>query len=154
MNIAPDLLPVSTRDKGVVAFDGDDTLWVDSTDEQQWERHFKHLAVDRLPCRDMAPVFQARLKRDGLTIKGVRDALLAAARESCAASPPNEWMEQVQALPDIAGALKIEPAEGLNKALTALGLSGAALWIITKGDLIRQAIKLCAVRKVVPFLQT
>ena len=50
MNIAPALLKIPTRDQRVVAFDGDDTLWVDSTGEQQWERHFKHLALDRLPC--------------------------------------------------------------------------------------------------------
>ena len=90
----------------------------------------------------MAPAFHARLKRNGFTVEGVRDALLAGARERYAGNLPNEWMEQVQALPDLARALKVHPADGLDKALTALSLSGAALWIITKGDPIRQAIKL------------
>lgn len=142
MNIASGLLTGSTPDPRVVAFDGDDTLWIDRTGEQQWERHFKHLAVDRLLGADMARVFQARLKRNGFTIEGVRDALLATGRERCADSLPNEWMEQVEALPDLARALTVEATEGLDKALTALSLSGSALWIITKGDLIRQAIKL------------
>jgi hypothetical protein len=39
----------SERPCRVVAFDGDDTLWIDDTDEKRWERDCKRLSVEGLP---------------------------------------------------------------------------------------------------------
>jgi len=42
------------RSRPVVAFDGDDTLWIDDTDEKRWERDCKRLSVEGLPHPEMA----------------------------------------------------------------------------------------------------
>ena len=67
MNVAPAFLP-GLHDRPVAAFDGDDTLWIDSTEEQEWERRFKHLAADRLPHREMSDRFHAHLNDTSFTI--------------------------------------------------------------------------------------
>ena len=74
----------------------------------------------------------------------MRDALLASGRETCGDELPPEWQDEVAALPDLAQGLRIEPAKGLDEALAAFRDAGYVLWIITKGDVIRQAIKLAS----------
>jgi putative hydrolase of the HAD superfamily len=142
MNVAPHLSSMASCPKHVVAFDGDDTLWVDSTGEQDWEGQFKHLAADRLPSQAMERTFRAHLKENGFTIDAVRSALLASGRDACGEALPPDWLAQVEALPKIAATLKIDPARGLEEALECFSNAGHALWIITKGDVVRQAIKL------------
>lgn len=125
----------------VVAFDGDDTLWRDGFDEQDWERRFKHLAADRLPFPGMAERFKRLLDVHGYTIGGVRDALLESARQTSSDDLPPDWLEQVDALPDLCASLEIAPSPHIEH-VEALGRSGREIWIVTKGDLVRQAIKL------------
>jgi putative hydrolase of the HAD superfamily len=86
--------------------------------------------------------FRARLKQNGFTIEGVRDALLASGREAGPDKLPGDWLAQVEALPELASTLKIETPRGLDDALSRFSHAGYALWIITKGDVVRQAIKL------------
>lgn len=124
----------------VVAFDGDDTLWIDSTREQEWERRFRRLATLLSPS--MEPTFRIFLKQKGFTIAGVHDALLATGRAASAGELPPEWLNHVEALPKLAEALNIKRVSGLDEALSRFGDAGFAIWIITKGDVVRQAIKL------------
>jgi putative hydrolase of the HAD superfamily len=126
----------------VIAFDGDDTLWVDGMREQEWERRFKHLAADRLPSQKMAADFRLLLNDFGFTIDGVQRALLISGRKTCPGKLSMEWLDQVEALPDLAGRLDIRPAQDLAETIDLFQRAGHPLWIITKGDLVRQAIKL------------
>jgi putative hydrolase of the HAD superfamily len=126
----------------VVAFDGDDTLWIDDTDEKRWERDFEHLAVERLPHPAMTDALRRHLRASGYTQKGVQHALRASAREVCRGDVPAEWRAQVDAIPQLLGSLELRIPHGLDRALERLKQDGHALWVITMGDLIRQAIKL------------
>jgi putative hydrolase of the HAD superfamily len=126
----------------VVAFDGDDTLWIDDTDEKRWERDCKRLSVEGLPHPDMADAFRRRLREFGYTKEGVQRALLESGREICDGDIPTDWSAQVEAIPQCMEWLKLQCPRGLDRALARLKRDGHALWIITKGDLIRQAIKL------------
>ncbi|MDB5595158.1 MAG: haloacid dehalogenase [Hyphomicrobiales bacterium] len=142
MTVAPTLASMGPCEPSVVAFDGDDTLWRDGTSEQDWERRFKHLAAGRLPSRAMEEDLRARLKQTGFTIDGVRDALLASGREACGEQLPPEWLAEVETLPELAGTLKIEPTADVDEALDRFSEAGHVLWIITKGDVVLQSIKL------------
>jgi putative hydrolase of the HAD superfamily len=132
----------SERPCRVVAFDGDDTLWIDDTDEKRWERDCKRLSVEGLPHPDVAAVFRRHLRQHGYTPDGVQRALMASAGEICDGNIPGEWRAQVDAIPQCMHWLKLQSPPGLERVLTQLKQAGHALWIITMGDLIRQAIKL------------
>jgi putative hydrolase of the HAD superfamily len=140
----PHLTPAiaATGARRVIAFDGDDTLWIDDTEEKRWERDFQHLAVERLPHPAMAEAFRRHLRQGGYTLESVQWALTASAQDVCGGDVPLEWRAQVEAIPDLAASLKLRLPHGLDRALDRLTQSGYALWIVTKGDLIRQAIKL------------
>jgi FMN phosphatase YigB (HAD superfamily) len=58
------------------------------------------------------------------------------------------WSAQVEAIPEMTRALNLRYRSGGERLLERLRAAGYALWLITKGDLIRQAIKLSCV----PFL--
>jgi putative hydrolase of the HAD superfamily len=130
------------KPRRVVAFDGDDTLWIDDTDEKRWERDCKRLSVDGLPHPDMAQAFRRRLREFGYTQDGVQRALMESGREICDGDIPADWRAQVEAIPRCMQWLTLRCPTGLEDALARLKARGHALWIITKGDLIRQAIKL------------
>jgi putative hydrolase of the HAD superfamily len=130
------------RSRGIVAFDGDDTLWIDDTNEKNWERDCKRLSVEGLPHPDMADAFRRRLREFGYTQEGVQRALIESGREICDGDLPAEWVRQVDAIPQCMHWLTLRCPQGLERALDRLRARGHALWIITKGDLIRQAIKL------------
>jgi putative hydrolase of the HAD superfamily len=126
----------------VVAFDGDDTLWIDDTDEKRWERDCRRLSVGGLPHRDIAHAFRRRLGESGYTQESVQRALIESALEICGGDVPADWRAQVESIPQCMHWLKLRCPPGLEAALTRLREGGHALWIITKGDLIRQAIRL------------
>jgi putative hydrolase of the HAD superfamily len=126
----------------VVAFDGDDTLWIDDTDEKRWERDCKRLSVEGLPHPDMAQAFRRRLREFGYTQEGVQRALMESGREICDGDIPADWRAQVEAIPRCMQWLTLRCPAGTERALAQLKARGHALWLITKGDLIRQAIKL------------
>jgi FMN phosphatase YigB (HAD superfamily) len=130
----------------IVAFDGDDTLWIDDTDEKRWERDCERLSVGGLPHPDIAAPFRRRLRECGYTQEGVRRALIESAREACDGDIPADWRRQVDAIPQCMHWLKCSAQPGLDRVLRELRQAGHALWIITMGDLIRQAIKLSCFR--------
>jgi len=130
------------RSRPVVAFDGDDTLWIDDTDEKRWERDCKRLSVEGLPHPEMAEAFRRRLRELGYTRDGVQRALIESGREICDGDLPADWTRQVDAIPQCMHWLKLRCPHGLERTLTRLRERGHALWLITKGDLIKQAIKL------------
>lgn len=127
--------------RSVLAFDGDNTLWIDNTHEQQWERHFKDLRTASFPTSVMASGFCTRIREYGYSIVAVRKALLETADRG-PERMSDSWRRQVEALPQVARELKLEPAPGIHGLLTKLSQDGHELWIITKGDFVRQAIKL------------
>jgi putative hydrolase of the HAD superfamily len=137
-------MSISEVDKArrVVAFDGDDTLWIDDTDEKRWERDCKRLSVEGLPHPDMANAFRRRLCEFGYTQEGVQRALVESGREICNGDIPADWRAQVDSIPQCMDWLTLRCAPGLEAVLTGLRAQGHALWLITKGDLIKQAIKL------------
>jgi putative hydrolase of the HAD superfamily len=130
------------RSRSVVAFDGDDTLWIDDRDEKRWERHCKRLSVAGLPHPAIAEPFRRRLRELGYTPQAVQRALLESAREICDKDIPADWRAQVEAIPRCANWLSLRCPPELDAAIRSLQRQGHTLWIITKGDLIRQAIKL------------
>jgi putative hydrolase of the HAD superfamily len=130
------------RPRTIIAFDGDDTLWIDDIDEKRWERDCKRLSVEGLPHPGIAAAFRRHLRQHGYTQEGVQRALIASAREICDGDIPADWRAQVDAIPQCMHWLKLQSPPGLERVLTQLKEAGNALWIITMGDLIRQAIKL------------
>jgi putative hydrolase of the HAD superfamily len=144
----PRLDTAAKRARRVIAFDGDDTLWIDDTDEKRWERDCKRLCVEYLPHPAMADVFRRQVSAVGYTQEGVQRALIESAREVCGGEVPAEWRADVDAVPGLIASLNLRFPHGLEHALDRIGQNGHALWIITMGDLVRQAIKLCCF----PFL--
>jgi putative hydrolase of the HAD superfamily len=132
----------------IVAFDGDDTLWIDDTDEKRWERDCKRLSIDGLPHPGIADAFRRRLRQCGYTQEGVQHALIESAGEICRGDIPADWRADVDAIPQCTAWLTLRCPPGLDAALSLLRQGGHTLWIITKGDLVRQAIKLACF----PFL--
>jgi putative hydrolase of the HAD superfamily len=130
------------RPPGIVAFDGDDTLWIDDRDEKRWERDCKRLSVEGLPHPEMADRFRRHLRASGYTPEGVQQALITSAREVCDGDVPAEWKRQVDAIPQCLHWLKLQSPPGVDRVLMQLKQAGYALWIVTMGDLIRQALKL------------
>ena len=126
----------------VVAFDGDDTLWIDDRDEKRWERHCRRLSVGGLPHPAIEQPFRRRLREYGYTPQAVQRALIESAREICDGNIPADWRAQVEAIPRCADWLTLRCPPGLDAALQTLQRRGHTLWIVTKGDLVRQAIKL------------
>ena len=73
--IAPDF--AAERPCTIVAFDGDDTLWIDDTEEKRWERECKRLCVAGLPHPDMANAFHRHVSAFRLQLQeGVQRALV------------------------------------------------------------------------------
>jgi putative hydrolase of the HAD superfamily len=130
------------RPRAIIAFDGDDTLWIDNIEEKRWERDCKRLSVEGLPHPAMAERFRRHLRACGYTQEGVQRALITSAREVCDGDIPADWKRQVDAIPQCLHWLKLQSPPGLDRVLMQLKQAGYALWIITMGDLIRQALKL------------
>jgi putative hydrolase of the HAD superfamily len=130
------------RSRRIIAFDGDDTLWIDDTDEKRWERDCQRLSVVGLPHPGMAHAFRRHLREFGYTQEGVQRALIESGREICGGDLPGDWTAQVEAIPQCMQWLTLRCPHGLQRVLQRLRDRGHALWLITKGDLIRQAIKL------------
>lgn len=126
----------------VIAFDGDDTLWANDADQQNWERKCRLHDVEGLPHSGMSDVFRRYLREFGCASDGVARALEASCRDISAGELPSHWLAQVAAIPEMAVALNLRCANGVERVLDRLNQSGYVLWLITKGDLIRQAIKL------------
>jgi putative hydrolase of the HAD superfamily len=140
----PQPTPEITADRSnhIIAFDGDDTLWIDDTDEKKWERDCKRLSVEGLPHDGMADAFRRRLREFGYTQSGVQRALMESGREVRDGDLPGDWIAQVEAIPKCMHWLTLRCPDGLERALGRLKQAGHTLWIITKGDLVKQAIKL------------
>jgi putative hydrolase of the HAD superfamily len=132
----------------IVAFDGDDTLWIDDTEEKRWERECKRLCVAGLPHPDMANAFHRHVSAFRYTQEGVQRALIESAREVCGGDVPAEWRADIDAIPGLVASLNLRFPHGLERALDRIAQDGHALWIVTMGDLLRQAVKLCCF----PFL--
>ena len=130
------------RPRTIIAFDGDDTLWIDDTDEKRWERDCKRLSLDGLPHPAMAEAFRRQVRQHGYTDGSIQRALINSGREVCGGDIPADWQAQVDAIPRCIGWLNLHCSPGLDRVLRQLKQAGHALWLITMGDLIRQAIKL------------
>jgi putative hydrolase of the HAD superfamily len=126
----------------VIAFDGDDTLWANDAAQRHWERKCRRRNVEGLPHPGMSEVFRRYLREFGCASDGVARALEASCREISAGELPWHWLAQVAAIPEMADGLNLRCAKGVERVLDGLKHAGYALWLITKGDLIRQAIKL------------
>jgi putative hydrolase of the HAD superfamily len=132
----------------VIAFDGDDTLWINNDDQRRWERECRRRDVEGLPHPGMSEAFRRYLREFGCLQGGVARALDSSCRQICEGELPSHWSAQVEAIPEMTRALNLRYRSGSERVLERLKGAGYALWLITKGDLIRQAIKLSCV----PFL--
>jgi putative hydrolase of the HAD superfamily len=126
----------------VIAFDGDDTLWVNDSNQQRWENECRRREVEGLPHPGMSAAFRRYLREFGCLQGGVARALHSSCRDICEGELPPHWSAQVQAVPEMARALNLRHPKGVEGVLEHLKRAGHPLWLITKGDLIRQAIKL------------
>ena len=126
----------------VVAFDGDDTLWINDGDQRRWENECRRRDVEGLPHPGMSEAFRRYLREFGCVEDGVARALHSSCRDLCEGELPSHWSAQVEAVPEMARALNLRHPKGIEDMLERLKRAGYAIWLITKGDLIRQAIKL------------
>src|SRR5947209_51503 len=126
----------------VVAFDGDDTLWINDGDQRRWENECRGRDIEGLPHPGMSEVFRGYLREFGCVQDGVARALHSSCRDMCEGELPSHWSAQVAAIPEMARALNLRYQKGVESVLDSLKRAGYAIWVITKGDLIRQAIKL------------
>ena len=131
--IAPDF--AAERPCTIVAFDGDDTLWIDDTEEKRWERECKRLCVAGLPHPDMAKAFHRHVSAFRYTQEGVQRALIESAREVCGGDVPAEWRADIDAIPGLVESLNLRFPHGLERALDGIAQNGHTLWIVTMGDL-------------------
>src|SRR5436305_507691 len=126
----------------VVAFDGDDTLWINDGDQRRWENECRRREVEGLPHPGMSKAFRRYLREFGCVEDGVARALHSSCRDICKGEMPSHWSAQVEAIPEMTRALNLRHSKGIEDMLERLKRAGYAIWLITKGDLIRQAIKL------------
>src|SRR5947209_6413661 len=126
----------------VVDFDGDDTLWINDGDQRRWENECRRRDVEGLPHPGMSEAFRRYLREFGCVEDGVARALHSSCRDICEGELPSHWSAQVEAVPEMARALNLRHPKGIEDMLERLKRAGYAIWLITKGDLIRQAIKL------------
>jgi FMN phosphatase YigB (HAD superfamily) len=59
----------------------------------------------------------------------------------CPGELPSHWLAQVEAIPEMTRALNQRYPKGIERVLERVKRAGYELWLITKGDLVRQAIK-------------
>jgi putative hydrolase of the HAD superfamily len=133
---------VGEPSRHVIAFDGDDTLWVNDGNQQDWENECRRRDVEGLPHPGMSAAFRRYLREFGCLQGGVAHALHSSCRDICEGELPPHWSAQVEAVPEMARALNLRYPEGVEGVLECLKRAGHPLWLITKGDLVRQAIKL------------
>jgi putative hydrolase of the HAD superfamily len=126
----------------VVGFDGDNTLWINDDDQRRWESECRRRDIEGLPHPGMAAVFRRYLREFGCLQDGVSRALHSSCRDMCEGELPSRWSAQVAAIPEMTRALTLRYPQGLEGVLERVKRAGYALWLITKGDLVRQAIKL------------
>jgi putative hydrolase of the HAD superfamily len=126
----------------VVGFDGDNTLWINDDDQRRWESECRRRDIEGLPHPDMSAVFRRYLREFGCPQDGVSRALHSSCRDMCEGELPSRWSAQVAAIPEMTRALTLRYPHGLEGVLERVKRAGYALWLITKGDLVRQAIKL------------
>lgn len=93
---------------------------------------------------NMAQGFRRSLIECGYSLPGILTALFAAAKETDKASLPPNWVRTAEMLPPLMRDLSLKLAEGVETVLARLRSEPIDLWLITKGDLLRQAIKLAA----------
>jgi hypothetical protein len=108
----------------IVAFDGDDTLWIDDTEEKRWERECKRLCVAGLPHPDMANAFHRHVSAFRYTQEGVQRALIESAREVCGGDVPAEWRADIDAIPGLVASLNLRFPHGLERALDGIAQNG------------------------------
>jgi putative hydrolase of the HAD superfamily len=126
----------------VIGFDGDNTLWINDDDQRRWESECRRRDIEGLPHPDMAAVFRRYLREFGCSQDGVSRALHSSCRDMCEGELPSRWSAQVAAIPEMTRALTLRYPKGLEGVLEGVKRAGYGLWLITKGDLVRQAIKL------------
>jgi putative hydrolase of the HAD superfamily len=90
----------------------------------------------------MVAPFRRYLRQLGCPHDGVARALHSSCRDLCEGDLPSDWTRQVDAVPERKRALNLRYPEGIERALERIKQAGCDLWIITRGDLVRQAIKL------------
>ena len=122
--IAPDF--AAERPCTIVAFDGDDTLWIDDTEEKRWERECKRLCVAGLPHPDMANAFHRHVSAFRYTQEGVQRALIESAREVCGGDVPAEWRADIDAIPGLVASLNLRFPHGLDHLVAPFDQIGSA----------------------------
>jgi len=126
----------------IVAFDGDDTMWLCSPAQKSWEHACERQGIERLLNPPLEAAFRRHINGAGYSEDTIMRALFASAADLGGMSA--DWTRRAEKVPNLLRELKLELASGLELALQTVRDAGHRLWIITKGDLLRQAMKLAA----------
>ncbi|HEX2607190.1 MAG TPA: HAD family hydrolase [Flavisolibacter sp.] len=129
----------------VIAFDADDTLWINEPYFQETEKEFIALMEDYLPqhtsSRELLQVEIRNLPLYGYGIKGYTLSMIEAALDISNRTISIEVIDKIIGFGKALLARPIELLEGIEEVLTALK-SRYRLVVATKGDLLDQERKL------------
>lgn len=129
----------------VIAFDADDTLWVNEPYFQEAEKQFCALLEDYLPSHQSSQaLYQTELARLGLYGYGVKGFMLSMVETLCRVTEGHARLSAVEAVLGIGHELlqrPVELLEGIPEVLEQLK-GRYRLVVATKGDLLDQERKL------------
>jgi putative hydrolase of the HAD superfamily len=130
----------------IIAFDADDTLWVNETYYRDTEKAFTRLLLDYLPEEKVSELLleteTANIKLYGYGVKGFVLSMIETALKVSEDQVDKKIISQILAL----GKKLIHPPmvllDGVKETLQALNKKGLKLVLATKGDLLDQERKL------------
>lgn len=130
----------------IIAFDADDTLWVNETYYRDTERAFAHLLKDYSSEEKVSKLLleteSENIKRYGYGVKGF---MLSMVETALKVSGDKVDKEIINHILDLGKKLIFPPMElldGVKETLETLNKRGAKLVLATKGDLLDQERKL------------
>ncbi|MCD6179679.1 MAG: HAD family hydrolase [Bacteroidales bacterium] len=130
----------------IIAFDADDTLWVNETYYRETERAFTHLLKDYLPEEKVSEILlkteTQNIKLYGYGVKGFVLSMIETALEITKDKIENEIINQILTLGKALINKPIKLLDGVRLTLENLNKRSVKLVLATKGDLLDQERKL------------
>jgi len=130
----------------IIAFDADDTLWVNEPYYRETEKKFYQLMADYIPENEMAKeFFKTEISNLPLYGYGAKGLTLSMIETALRTSNKKVKAQTINAIVDLGKELINKPVvllDGVEQVLRVLHEKGKKLIVVTKGDLLDQERKL------------